>query len=217
MTDSKYPILYSFRRCPYAMRARMALVSCDIKVELREVDLKNKPEHMISISPKATVPVLIKTDGAVLEESLDIIHWAMSVQYPDAWCVLNENQKLLAKSLISENDTEFKEWLDKYKYAQRFPDDSEEYYQQQGELFLNKLNVILIKNKYLVSQKLSYADITIAPFIRQFANVNFEWFCESRYSRLVEWLDSILNSDIFLTAMQKYPVWKADDEILFFP
>ncbi len=217
MTQINLPILYSFRRCPYAMRARMALVYCGIKVELREVDLKNKPNELMSISPKATVPVLITNDGAMLDESLDIIHWAMSIQDRDNWSSLTDYQVKLAQSLIMNNDSEFKQHLDHYKYAARFPKQSEIFYRQQGEVFLNELNLLLSKTDYLITNNLTYVDIAIAPFIRQFANVDIDWFRDSQYHNLVQWLDVILKSNLFNRAMRKYPVWQTGADLTLFP
>ena len=217
MTVTNLPVLYSFRRCPYAMRARMALVYSDTKIELREVDLKNKPDDFLNVSPKATVPILILNNGVVLEESLDIIYWALSVQDKDGWLVLNENQKKLADLLINENDTEFKLHLDHYKYSKRFPEYSEIHYRQQGEVFLEKLNEILKNTKYLINDKLTLADIAIAPFVRQFSNVDIDWFRNSKYQLLVQWLDDILNSSLFTNAMGKYPVWELNNEKIIFP
>jgi glutathione S-transferase len=186
------------------------------KVELREVVLRNKPEQLIQISPKATVPVLELIDGEILEESLDIIYWAMSLNDNEGWFDLSSHQKEIAESLIAENDSEFKSWLDKYKYSQRFPEESELYYRKQGESFLVKLNDRLKQNDYLISNKLSYVDIAIAPFIRQFANVDRNWLNSSTYQLLVKWLDNILNSSIFIMAMQKYPPWEvANDKVIF--
>ncbi len=217
MTTSNLPILYSFRRCPYAMRARMALVYSDVKVELREVDLKNKPDELLTISPKATVPVLLLNDGTLLEESLDIIQWAISIQDLDGWKNLNTEQAKLAKLLINENDSDFKTQLDKYKYSQRFPEQSEIYYRQQGEKFLTSLNETLENTHYLVKNNLTYADIAIAPFIRQFANVNKDWFVNSEYNLVVQWLDGILESQLFDKTMRKYDVWNKEHDKIIFP
>ncbi len=211
------PVLYSFRRCPYAMRARMALVYCNIQVELREVDLKNKPQDLVLLSPKATVPVLLKADKSLLDESMDIIFWAMSVHDNHDWSKFNTEQQKIAKLLIIENDSDFKKYLDKYKYSQRFPEHSEHSYRQQGEQFLNKLNDRLLVSEFLIKDSLSYVDIAIAPFIRQFANVDFEWFKQSQYQPLVKWLSGILNSPIFMAAMQKYSVWQSGDTKIIFP
>ncbi len=217
MAKTNLPILYSFRRCPYAMRARMALVYCGIKVELREVDLKNKPKELMLISPKETVPVLITNDGAMLDESLDIIQWAMSIQDRDNWSSLNAEQFTLAQSLITTNDSEFKQHLDHYKYAVRFPEQSEIFYRQQGEVFLNELNLLLGTTHYLITDNLTYVDIAIAPFIRQFANVHIDWFRYSEYHNLVQWLEVILSSDLFIRTMYKYPVWQIGADLTLFP
>jgi glutathione S-transferase len=199
------------------MRARMALVYSDVKVELREVDLKNKPEELIKVSPKATVPVLLIDDEKILDESLDIIFWAMTLSDKDGWNKLNSEQIKIATLLTNENDCNFKIWLDKYKYSQRFPDKSELFYRQQGENFLNKLNEQLKNTLYLVNDKLSYVDIAIAPFIRQFANVDRNWFTNSEYPLLIQWLEGIVNSSFFARAMQKYSVWNVKNEKNIFP
>jgi len=217
MSNVNLPILYSFRRCPYAMRARMAIVYCGVNVELREVDLKNKPDELIKISPKATVPVLIATNGLLFDESLDIIKWAMLIRDDDGWSDYNIEQNELASNLIEENDNEFKSNLDKYKYSKRFSEYSETHYRQQGETYLSKLNTILMNTPFLIKDKLTYVDIAIAPFIRQFANVDIDWFRGSQYQQLVNWLDEILKSTIFMNTMQKYPVWNSDNEKNIFP
>ncbi|VAW91452.1 Glutathione S-transferase domain protein [hydrothermal vent metagenome] len=211
------PILYSFRRCPYAMRARMALVYSDVQVELREVDLKNKPQELVLLSPKATVPVLLKSDNSLLDESMDIIFWALSVRDNDDWLKLTVEQQKIAALLIQQNDTNFKTWLDKYKYSQRFPEQTESFYRKQGEQFLNELNERLSEFLFLIKDSLSYVDIAVAPFIRQFANVDLSWFQQSQYQHLVKWLDIILNSKLFKTTMQKYPVWQSGNKKILFP
>lgn len=134
------PILYSFRRCPYAIRARMAIIYASIPVEIREVELKNKPEDMLAISPKGTVPVLEITNGAVIEESLDIMRWALAQHDLEHWLRFSNE----AGRLIKWNDGDFKYYLDRYKYADRFPDFSQENYRKQAEVFLTELEARLI-------------------------------------------------------------------------
>lgn len=201
------PILYSFRRCPYAIRARLALKYSAITVELREVVLADKPAEMLIASPKATVPVLISPDGSVLDESLDIIHWVLSINDPEGW--LPENSNLLQKTndLITINDEIFKGHLDHYKYASRFPEFSSEYYRTQGEKFLQDLENLLEKSIYLISNRITIADIAIFPFIRQFAFVDKDWFDHSRHTKLKKWLDSMLEMELFKEVMKKYPQW----------
>ena len=195
------PVLYSFRRCPYAIRARLALLQSKIKVEIREVDLSNKPVELTQISPKATVPVLVLVNGKVLDESLDIMLWALQQNDPEQW--LDEELQGLTQQLICENDVGFKSFLDKYKYSDRYPEFSREYYRQQGETFLLKLENLLNETPYLLGKNITLVDIAIMPFIRQFAGVDPGWFTKCKYQKLREWLNKQLESENFRTAMQK--------------
>ncbi|MEE3716631.1 glutathione S-transferase [Tumidithrix elongata RA019] len=201
------PILYSFRRCPYAIRARMALRYAAIEYELREVSLKNKPAEMLAISPKGTTPVLQLTDGRVLEESLDIMEWAVEQHDPDRWNHLLEISRLLGKKLITINDLEFKQALDRYKYANRFPEATQETYRSQAETFLQTLESLLSQHAFLLGDRISLADIAIFPFIRQFAQVDLEWFQSTSYNHLQQWLSGHEHSMLFQEVMQKVPVW----------
>jgi len=209
-------IIYSFRRCPYAMRARMAIAYSQISVEMREVFLKNKPIELISISPKATVPVLLLENGIVLEESLDIMYWAIAKNDPQN-INIHDCTDLKTISLIKENDEDFKKHLDHYKYADRFPEYDQLYYRTQGEIFLKKLENLLTKHNYLNGENLSIVDYAIFPFIRQFAHVDKTWFDHSEYDHLRNWLNRFLNSKLFLLVMKKYPQWKLEDELVTFP
>ncbi len=195
------PVLYSFRRCPYAIRARLALLQSKIKVEIREVDPSNKPVELTQISPKATVPVLVLVNGKVLDESLDIMLWALQQNDPEQW--LDEELQGLTQQLICENDVGFKSFLDKYKYSDRYPEFSREYYRQQGETFLLKLENLLNETPYLLGKNITLVDIAIMPFIRQFAGVDPGWFTKCKYQKLREWLNKQLESENFRTAMQK--------------
>ena len=194
------PILYSYRRCPYAMRARMALSYAGIAVEIREVSLKEKPAHLLQVSPKGTVPVLVLQSGQVIEQSLDIMYWALQQHDADGW--LREDPQ---QQLIAENDGSFKQSLDRYKYAIRFPEHSAEYYRQQGELFLEKLEQRLQQNAFLLGNTISVTDIAIFPFIRQFAAVDSAWFEAATYTRLKSWLQHLVESALFESVMAKYP------------
>ncbi len=208
------PILYSFRRCPYAMRARLALWSCDIELELREVVLKHKPQAMLDTSPKGTVPVLQLPNGDVIDESIDIMHWALQQRDPNRW-LSGYNQE--AASLIERNDDEFKSALDRYKYADRYPEQSAETYRAEGELFLANLNQRIEshsegdKRGYLMGEELSLADMAIFPFVRQFAHVDKPWFYATEYYFLIAWLDKLLNAELFKRIMPKYQPWQAGD------
>jgi len=199
------PVLYSFRRCPYAMRARLALVYAGQQVLLREIELKNKPVAMLSISPKGTVPVLHLSDGSVLEESLDIMLWAL--QQSDPQGLLSCADFSLMQKLVEENDSNFKYWLDRYKYFDRYPEMNQLAYREKGEAFLLHLDELLQKNKYLLSEQISFADIAIMPFVRQFAHVDKNWFDHCDYEALRNWLDKGLGSESFVKVMEKYPPW----------
>ncbi|MDH5612787.1 MAG: glutathione S-transferase [Gammaproteobacteria bacterium] len=213
-------ILYSFRRCPYAMRARMALKYSGIKVELREIDLDRPPEELIDISENATVPVLHLPDSTILDESWDIMQWAVKQNDPDSW--LGENNQYLVESdmLLEINDYSFKEDLDHYKYADRHPEHPMEYYREQGEEFLQELENQLSTTRYLLADKLSIADIAIFPFIRQFAMVDEAWFNQAPYPSLQQWLSGFVDSDryeaqLFTSIMKKHELWQQGDPIIY--
>lgn len=218
MTKQHLPLLYSFRRCPYAMRARLALASSGIHTELREVVLKDKPTALLKLSAKATVPVLQTADGEIIDESLDILVWALARQDPDNWYQnLNESQKKQASQLIDNNDGTFKYYLDRYKYADRYPEQTELYYRQQGEKTLAELEALLNQNGCLLTPHWTIADIALLPFIRQFAFVDKAWFEQSPYPALISWLDDFLQSALFKRIMLKYPQWHEGDKPTLFP
>lgn len=204
ITRSTLPVLYSYRRCPYAMRARMALKYAGVKVEIREISLRDKPKSMLDVSPKGTVPVLVLATGEVLEQSLDIMHWALTQSDIDGWLAVDLPQ---AQMLIDENDGKFKWALDRYKYPERYPDHPQQFYRAQGEAFLQKLEDLLTKQQYLLNSKISIADIAIFPFIRQFAAVDAAWFAETNYPALRGWLAGLVGSSLFESIMQKQPTF----------
>ena len=212
---SSYPRLYSFRRCPYAMRARLGLLFAGLQVELREITLKNKPPQMLAISPKGTVPVLQLLDGTVIEESREIMTWALEQQ--DAQGLLAAQTLPQANALIDKNDNEFKYWLDRYKYADRHLDMSQAEYRQRGEAFLQMLEELLIKNPYLLGESITIADIGIMPFVRQFAHVNRKVFYDLPYPNLQRWLQDWLSHPLFLQAMTKFEPWQEKDDVVVFP
>ncbi len=205
-------VLYSFLRCPYAMRARLALAYSQQIVEIREVTLKNKPESLLAYSAKATVPVLVLNDETVIDESLDIMQWALSKHDPDNW---QENLSQ-QKELIQENDKQFKTYLDHYKYADRHPE-SETYYRERCTDFLNKLENRLQQHNHLFSNHSSLADMAIFPFIRQFAHVDLTWFESSKWHNLQRWLNHHKSSELFNSIMFKYPTWQKTDAPSYFP
>jgi len=217
--NSSNPILYSFRRCPYAMRARMAIHYSGVKVELREILLRDKPADMLRHSPKATVPVLVLPGGAVIDESLDVMRWALAHNDPDKWLLASSDKTALndAEQLIADNDVGFKAHLDQYKYADRFPEHSKLHYRQLGEGFLERLEMTLLDYPYLMGERVTVADIAVFPFIRQFAFVDQVWFFSSPYQQLQKWLNELLNSHLFLQIMQKHPVWKVGDKANLIP
>ena len=194
--------LYSFRRCPYAMRARMALRYSGVPVSIIEVSLKAKPADMLAASPKGTVPVLVCADGRVIEQSLEIMHWALSQNDPDIWLPAD---RPLIEALIEENDTRFKGLLDRYKYAVRYPEYPMEHYRAQGAVVLQRLECLLEHTPYLTGTTLTLADVALAPFIRQFAHVDRAWFAQAPYPKLQAWLERFLASGLFTTVMAKQP------------
>ncbi|OLF38186.1 glutathione S-transferase [Psychrobacter sp. Cmf 22.2] len=214
MTSSLHR-LYSFRRCPYAMRARLGILFAELQVELREIILKNKPPQMLAISPKGTVPVLQLIDGEVIEESREIMIWALKQNDPQG--LLDAEVIHQANALIDENDNEFKHWLDRYKYADRHPEMTQEAYRQRGEAFLQVLEKQLAKNHYLMGESISIADIGIMPFVRQFAHVDREVFYSLPYPNLQRWLQHWLVHPVFTQAMTKYQPWQEGDDVVVFP
>lgn len=210
--------LYSFRRCPYAIRARLAIAASDITIELREVVLRNKPQELLDLSAKATVPVLVTADNIVIDESIDIMHWALRQKERHDWISdLDASQYSMATQLIERNDNEFKYFLDRYKYTDRYPEFSQIYYRQQAEKTLQLLEERLAIHDYLVSNTLSIADIALLPFIRQFAFVDKAWFDTSPYPLVQKWLNEFLNSALFERVMVKYMPWQKGGTTLYFP
>ena len=201
------PILYSFRRCPYAMRARMALLQAEVQVELREVVLRDRPEHMMKISPKGTVPVLLLPDGTALEESLDIMLWALD----EAWLVGDW------KNLVDGNDGDFKFHLDRYKYNNRYENPlPPEEHRSHVLSFLESYDRRLKASSYLCGDACTIADIALAPFVRQFANTNRAWFDDLPLPNLHAWLSMMLEDVLFRNCMVKHPQWKPGDEPILF-
>ncbi|NNJ93458.1 MAG: glutathione S-transferase [Halobacteria archaeon] len=211
------PVLYSFRRCPYAMRARMAIRASGLMVELREVLLKEMPAALLACSPKGTVPVLVLPDDKVIDESRDIMEWALSQSDPEGWLPAAGAARAGVSALLDENDDVFKAALDRYKYAVRYPEHPAEHYRAQGERFLRKLEQRLVLCASLTGEQAGLADIGILPFVRQFAFVDKAWFDAAPYPQLQRWLARLLDSDHFTGVMQKYPQWHEGDEVTVFP
>jgi UPF0176 protein len=200
------PVLYSFRRCPYAMRARLALQVAGVAVELREVALKAKPAAMLALSPKGTVPVLQLPDGRVLEQSLDIMTWALAQADPEGWLVAGVSDE--AQALIARNDGPFKPLLDRYKYANRHPGCTAAQYRQQAvDLHIGPLNECLRARSWLLGESPSLADAALFPFVRQFAGVDEVWWAQAPLPALRAWLNRWVSRPLFEAVMQKHPLW----------
>ncbi|MBZ9784819.1 glutathione S-transferase [Pseudomonas sp. REP124] len=195
--------LYSFRRCPYAMRARMALRYSGVAVDIVEVSLKAKPAEMLALSSKGTVPVL-SIDGRVFDESLEIMRWALAQNDPQDWLLKADPDGAdRIAALIEENDQTFKVHLNRYKYAERYPEQPMEAYRAEGEVWLRKLDELLADRAYLLADHPSLADVALMPFVRQFAHVDREWFAQTPYRRLQQWLERFLTSELFTSIMKK--------------
>ena len=205
-----YPVLYTFRRCPYAIRARMALSYSKIKVELKEILLNNRPFELYAISPKGTVPVLCINNITVIDESLDIMRLALMHNDPNSWVSYNKKMQF---DIIEKNDNEFKYWLDRYKYFDRFPKNNRDYYRAKCSEYLKKLNKLLEYNQYLLTNKLLFVDVAIFPFIRQCANIDQYWF-KVTYTKLDNWLNNIIESKLFVSVMDKYLEYNSKQEPL---
>ena len=206
------PLLYSFRRCPYAIRARMALSCSAIRVELREVKLNHLPEQMLQLSAKGTVPVMRLPDGRVIDESIEVMRWSLAQSDPQGWLKAGAE----TDAWIHRNDVEFKPLLDRYKYADRFPRLSQTGHREQARPFLHDLEALLQQQAYLGGTRFGLADAALLPFLRQFAGVEPRWFAQSEYMAIRNWLTAMLDSDFFATIMQKYRVWKSEDKPVYF-
>ena len=212
----KYPILYSFKRCPYAMRARMALQLTNIKCEIREVRLNNKPKHMLEVSPKGTVPVLILNDRTI-EESMEVIDWALN-QKNVFEGNLKENQIKISDELIERFDDKFKYHLDRYKYASRYGDVDEVYHRGNCEKILLEIEDIISDQEWFFGKEINKLDISILPFIRQFRIADPNWFDNHKgLSKVKNYLHNFLASNLLKDVMINYDVWKEESEMSFFP
>ena len=207
------PILYSFRRCPYAMRARMVLLHSKIQCEIREIKLSNKPKEMLAISPKGTVPVLILENGDILDESLDVMLWA--IEQGNLRNLFNSGKKEIL-DLIKINDGEFKDAIDRYKYSSLYPEKPMIEYRKMGELFLEKIESYLEKNKFIFGKNISLADLAIFPFIRQFCRVDIDWFNSSLFKKIKEWTLVFEGSENFIDIMRKIKPWTTGDKPTLF-
>ena len=210
------PVLYSFRRCPYAMRARLALLAAGIRCELREVALSQKPPSMLLVSPKGTVPVLVLSD-AVIEQSLDIMLWALKQNDPQGWLPADTTALDEQLQFITQCDGDFKHHLDRYKYPSRYQLTDGLSDRQAGTVFLISLNQRLESNAFLSGDKWGLADAAIAPFVRQFAHTDPEWFASQPWEKLITWLNDFENSTAYQQAIHKYKVWHPDAKPVSYP
>jgi glutathione S-transferase len=207
-TMNSAPVLYSFRRCPYAIRARLALRYAGIAVEHREVQLRDKPAEMLAVSPKGTVPVLVLADGTVIDESVDIMRWALVISDPDGWRAPPAEGE--TDALIAANDGPFKASLDRYKYSDRHPERPEHAWRDETHEHLAALDATLQRHEWLHGKRMGLADAALFPFVRQFAMVDLPWFRGTSYAGLVRWLDQWLEHPLFLSVMDKHEPWRAD-------
>ena len=202
------PILYSFRRCPYAMRARLALLVSGLAYEHREVVLKNKPASMLALSPKGTVPVLwLPADSRVIDQSLDIMLWALRQHDPQGWLPAAADEPEVL-SWIAQNDGPFKQHLDRYKYPQRSGLVSGVADRDLGAQWLAQLDARLQQQPFLAGARWGFLDATLAPFVRQFAHTDPAWFAAQPWPRLIGWLQDFENSPAFAQIMTKHPAWQ---------
>ena len=212
------PVIYSFRRCPYAMRARLALLASEQICEHREILLRDKPATMLALSPKGTVPVVWLPDGRVLDESLDVMYWTLHNNDPLGWLEYTSSEILLATKLIEENDGPFKHHLDRYKYADRYEKENHTLHRDGCLETLEKLNAQLCGNDWLFGAEARMVDYAILPFIRQCRIANSDWFdAQDQLEDLHRWLQNFLTSDIFNIAMHKYDVWNDENDPVVFP
>lgn len=207
------PILYSFRRCPYAIRARMALAAADIRCELREVLLRDKPPAMLEASAKGTVPVLV-VDDRVIDESLDVMRWALAEQDPLLW---RGGPAEETRALLRDNDGPFKHHLDRYKYSVRHDDVDAQAERDQAAMFIAQLEARLEGGTYLMGEQSRLADVAIFPFVRQFAGVDKAYWQGAPFANTRRWLDQWCASPLFARCMHKSPPWHPQDDRVFFP
>lgn len=211
------PVLYSFRRCPYAMRARLAIAVSGIRCELREVVLRAKPPALLQVSPKGTVPVLVDTEGIVVEQSLDIMMWALRRNDPEHWLTPEQRNLPAMLDLVAECDGAFKYHLDRYKYPQRYDCETGQSWRDAAVDWLQSLETRLKSDAYLFGARPALADMAVAPFVRQFAHVDVEWFEQQPWPRLCQWLQTWKQSALFASVMNKYPAWQEGNPGQEFP
>lgn len=210
------PILWSFRRCPYAMRARLAIKSSGRNVLLREILLRDKPAPFLEASEKGTVPVLVLPDGTVIDESIDVMFWALEGSDPEDWMAPLSANEDESRAHLNSLDNEFKHHLDRYKYATRYDGVDESEHRDQGVVFLDKWNQTIGQTGALSGEKLGFLDYATLPFVRQFRIADPDWFDRQDWPHLHHWLQSFLASERFDMIMKKYKPWLETGEDITF-
>ncbi|MGA0310003.1 MAG: glutathione S-transferase [Candidatus Puniceispirillaceae bacterium] len=211
------PIFWSFRRCPYAMRARLAIAASGQVVQLREILLRDKPDAFLLASPKGTVPVLVLEDGTVIDESRDVMFWALGRNDPDDWLAIWRQDPQQVTAFLDRLDGPFKHDLDRYKYASRYAGADATIHQANGAKFLHELDTALQQTRALSGANLGILDFACLPFVRQFRIANPAWFDAQPWPHLSAWLSAFLNSARFQKIMEKYPQWKDGAASVTFP
>lgn len=210
MINDTAPILYSFRRCPYAMRARLAVAISGTQCELREIKLSNKPEAMLAASPKGTVPILVLPNGRVIEQSIDIMRWALAQHDPEHWLDRDD------LALVNANDSMFKHHLDRYKYPERYDTDPNTH-KSEALIFLHELDARIAGAGQLCGSQRGLTDCAILPFVRQFSAVDRKWFDEQPLPHLQRWLERHLASSLFAAIMVRHSPWIPENSPILFP
>lgn len=208
MSSNPLPVLWSFRRCPYAMRARLAIASSGVMVELREILLRDKPDAFVAVSPKATVPVLVDTGGAVLEESRDVMMWALSQNDPEGWLDVVADDPSHVAAFFDKLDGPFKTHLDRYKYASRYDASAAEHHRKEGADVLAEFDRTLQSQTALSGDSAGLLDYASLPFVRQFRIADPVWFDAQQWPHLHRWLGDFLGSKRFASVMEKYAPWQ---------
>ena len=211
------PIFWSFRRCPYAMRARLAIAASGQKVELREILLRDKPTDFLATSPKGTVPVLKLKNGQVIDESRDIMFWALEQNDPENWLAVLRRNPAFTLAFLDRLDGAFKHDLDRYKYASRYDRDAGSSHRDSGGVFLAELNQDLQQTGALSGAQLGLLDFASLPFVRQFRIAGADWFDDQSWPHLHAWLGGFLDSASFRLVMQKYTQWSPVGQSIAFP
>jgi len=211
------PVLWSFRRCPYAMRARLAIAASGQQVVLREILLRDKPAAFVAASPKATVPVLQLADGTVIDESRDIMMWALTQSDPDGWLAVWQRDKDAALRFLDQLDGPFKAHLDRYKYASRYDKSAAVMHRDSGAAFLASLNRTLSGQAALSGSTAGLLDFASLPFVRQFRIADPTWFDAQTWHHLHPWLSAFLTSTLFAGVMERYAPWDDSESPVFFP